>query len=344
MISRILIVGLGSIGKRHLQLARELFPESKIAVLRHKTDLILPEYADYSFSSIAEALKFSPQMAVVANPATFHLSVAMDLAKIGTHLLIEKPLSVTTKGVAELLNVCREKKVKLATGYNLRFLPSLQKFKSMLDGNIVGMVWSVRSEIGQFLPSWRKGTDYRQGVSAQHALGGGALLELSHELDYLRWIFGEVAWIQASLSKQSDLEIDVEDTAHLILGFYERPHLRPLIASVSLDFIRQDEIRSCTAVGKLGSLRWNGISGTVELYEAGAESWQVIYKHQAVRDETYLAEWADFLASIEMQREPFVTGQDGLKVLRMIEAACLSEKTGSRVRVGDSNELQRILE
>ena len=344
MISRILIVGLGSIGKRHLQLARDLFPESKIAVLRHKTDLILPEYADYSFSSIAEALKFSPQMAVIANPATFHLSVAMDLAKIGTHLLIEKPLSATTKGVAELLNVCREKKVKLATGYNLRFLPSLQKFKSLLDDNIIGMVWSVRSEIGQFLPSWRMGTDYRQGVSAQLALGGGALLELSHELDYLRWIFGEVAWVKASLSKQSDLEIDVEDTAHLILGFYKKPHAHPLIASVSLDFLRHDTTRTCTAIGKLGSLRWNGISGIVEVYEAGSQAWRVIYQYQPTSDESYLAEWSDLVTCIARGKDPYINGEDGLMILQIIEAARLSEKTGNKTSVADANQLGRIRE
>lgn len=340
MISRILIVGLGSIGKRHLRIAREFFPQNKIAVLRHKADPIVPEHADYSFSSIDEALEFSPQMAVIANPATFHLSVAMELAKIGTHLLIEKPLSATTNGVAELLDVCRENKARLATGYNLRFLPSLQKFKTMLDDNVIGAVWSVRSEIGQFLPSWRQGTDYRQDVSAQHALGGGALLELSHELDYLRWIFGEVAWVQASLSKQSDLDIDVEDTAHLILGFHEKSHEHPLIASVSLDFIRQDTTRSCTAIGKLGSLRWNGISGTVELYEAGAQAWQVVYQHQPTRDESYQAEWAGFIACIAQEKEPYVSGEDGLMVLRIIEAARLSAKTGSKVSVGDDYELQ----
>jgi predicted dehydrogenase len=337
LINRILIVGLGSIGKRHLKLARELFPRSRIAVLRREAESIVPEYADYSFSNITEALEFSPQMAVIANPATFHLSVAKDLAKIGTHLLVEKPLSATSKGVSDLLDICREKKARLATGYNLRFLPSLQKFKAMLDNNTIGAVWSVRSEVGQFLPSWRLDVDYQKGVSAQHALGGGALLELSHELDYLRWIFGEVTWVQASLSKQSDLELDVEDTAHLIVGFHKKPRLQSLIASVSLDFIRHDRTRSCTAIGKLGSLRWDGISGTVEIYEAQSQTWQVVYKYQDVRDESYLAEWNDFVTCITMKKEPFVSGQDGLKVLRIIEAARLSEKTGRRVSVGDAN-------
>ena len=81
------------------------------------------------------------------------------------------------------------------------------------------LIRRLRCEIGQYLPLWRPGSDYRLGVSANRALGGGVLLELSHELDYLRWIFGDVDWVQASLERQSALEIDVEDTAHLLLSF-----------------------------------------------------------------------------------------------------------------------------
>ena len=339
MISRILIVGLGSIGKRHLRIARELFPQKKIAVLRHKADSFTPEHADFSFSTIADALEFAPQLAVIANPATFHLSVALELAKIGTHLLIEKPLSATTKGVAELLSVCSRKKVLLAMGYNLRYLPSLQQFKTMLDDNVIGKVWSVRSEVGQYLPSWRPDSDYRKGVSAQYLLGGGALLELSHEIDYLRWIFGEVDWVQAVLAQQSDFEIDVEDSAHLILGFVAKGQEKPIISTVNLDFIRQDTTRLCIAIGNLGSLRWNGIAGTVELWASGTKSWHEVYKHHATSDVSYLAEWNNFLACIKQGTKPLIAGEDGLKVLSIIEAARLANKTNSQVNVAGVNEL-----
>jgi predicted dehydrogenase len=333
MIERILIVGLGSIGKRHLRFARELLPHAKIAVLRHKVESVIAEYADHSFSTMDEALAFAPQIAVIANPATFHLSVAMPLAQAGVHLLIEKPLSASTEGVTALLDACHKTNALLATGYNLRFLPSLQEFKSILDKNVIGTIWSVRSEIGQYLPSWRPGTDYRLGVSAQHELGGGVLLELSHELDYLRWIFGEVNWVQASLTKQSDLEINVEDTAHLIMGFSAKKDGNLLIATVNMDFIRQDTTRICTAIGKQGSLRWNGIAGTVEFLSSGSQDWQEVYRHQATRDESYFAEWKNFVLCVEQQTEPYVSGEDGLKVLHMIEAVRQAATTGSRVHV-----------
>jgi len=341
-IKRILIVGLGSMGKRHLRLARELLPQAEIAVLRHNVDLTIPEGANYIFSTMLESLEFAPQLAVIANPATFHLSAAMPLAEAGVHLLIEKPLSATTEGIQSLLQGCKKKNVVLMIGYNLRFLQSLQKFKSMLDDQMIGNVWSVRSEIGQYLPSWRTDSDYRQCVSAQHALGGGALLELSHEIDYLSWIFGEVDWVQAVLTQQSDLEIDVEDSANLILGFVAKGTERPLVATVNLDFIRQDTTRSCTAIGKIGSLRWNGITGTVELWACGTHGWQVIYNHQVARDESYVSEWQSFLTCIERKSQPLISGADGLKVIQVIESARLAAKTKSQIKIGCVNESRRL--
>lgn len=339
LIKRVLIVGLGSIGKRHLRLARQFLPHAEIAVLRHKVDLIIPEGADYIFSTMVEALTFAPTLAVIASPANFHLAAAIPLAEAGVHLLIEKPLSATSEGVKDLIGVCRKTNVVLAVGYNLRYLQSLKKFKSMVDDQVIGSIWSVRSEVGQYLPSWRPGSDYRQGVSAQYALGGGVLRELSHEIDYLCWIFGEVDWVQAILAQQSDLEIDVEDTVHLVLGFAANGNERQLIASVNLDFIRQDTTRLCTAIGKLGSLRWNGIAGTVELWKLGTQDWKEIYKHQSTSDESYAAEWQDFIACIKQDFQPLITGADGLKALQVVEAAHLAAKTKSQVKIGSVNEV-----
>ena len=337
MISRILIVGIGSIGKRHLRVARKLLPQAKIAVLRHKVELAVPEGADVVFTDIAEALDFAPTLAVIANPATLHISTAMQLADIGVHLLIEKPVSVTCEGVKDLIELCKAKNKVLAIGYNLRFLLSIQKFKSMLDSQVIGSVWSVRSEVGQYLPYWRPDSDYRNSVSAQSTLGGGALLELSHEIDYLRWIFGDVEWVEAVISKQSDLDIDVEDTAHLLLGFDAVVTERPLIASINIDFIRQDTTRLCTAIGKLGSLRWNGISGTVELWKQGAQDWQEIYKNQSAHDESYVAEWENFISCVKKNCRPLVTGLDALKVLEIIESSRLSDKSNRRIEVRSEN-------
>jgi len=331
LIDRVLIVGLGSIGKRHLRLARELMPHADIRVLRHHSNNDVNEYSNGSFTKLDEAISFKPQIAAIASPASFHVATAQALAEHGVHLLIEKPLSTSLHGVSYLLQTCKNKNLALLTGYNLRFLPSLQRYRDLLGESIIGNVLSVRCEIGQYLPSWRPDADYRTSVSARSEMGGGALLELSHELDYLRWIFGEVEWVKATLCRQSELEINVEDTAHLTLGFQPKPGKCQLIAQVNLDFIRHDTTRVCTAIGEKGTLRWNGLDGVVSFYPAGSNEWLELFRHLHHRDASYLAEWKDFIDCVVHNKRPLVTGEDGLNVLKIIEAARSSDAAGGQL-------------
>jgi predicted dehydrogenase len=327
LIERLLIVGYGSIGQRHLRIARELLPKTDIRVLRHQKYESIPEHANGCMSSLDEALAFAPQAAVIASPSTFHMKTAQPLAEAGAHLMVEKPLAASLEGVEQLLSTCAMRKLVLMTAYNLRFVRSLQKYRQLIQSGRIGRVISVRCEIGQYLPTWRPGSDYRLGVSASRKLGGGALLELSHEIDYLRWIFGEVAWVQANLSSQGVLEIDVEDTAHLILGFEVDSRGHNLIANLSMDFVRQDTSRQCNAIGEQGSLRWNGLTGVVELFSAGGTEWKQEFSYTLTRDESYVLEWQHFLNCIRSGSTPLISGQDGLATLKIIEAARLSAAT-----------------
>lgn len=333
LIDRLLIVGHGSIGQRHLRIARGLLSNADIRVLRHQKCESVPEHADGCMSSLNDALAFAPQAAVIASPSTFHTQTAQLLAETGVHLLVEKPLAASLGGVPRLLASCAAQGNVLMTAYNLRFMPSLQAYRDKIQSGVIGKVLSVRCEIGQYLPSWRPGSDYRQGVSASLALGGGALLELSHEIDYLRWIFGEVAWVKASLSRQSTLEIDVEDTAHLILGFVPDTEGRKLIVNLNMDLVRHDTTRQCLSIGEYGSLRWNGLTGVVELFPAGGTAWERVFEHTPQRDESYIAEWQHFLACIRDGVAPLISGQDGLAALNIIEAARRSAAANDAVLV-----------
>lgn len=330
MLERILIVGLGSIGTRHARLVKEMMPNAKIAVLRHQVGKIPPDIAeDLCFTHLDDALRFKPNAAVIANPATHHMQIALQLAQAGIHLLVEKPIAVSVEGVAELIELCRLKNLVLMTGYNLRFLSSLQQFRALLIARRVGRVLSVRAEIGQYLPSWRPDADYRQSVSAKAKLGGGVLLELSHDLDYLRWLFGEVEWVSAIQHKQSSLEIDVEDTAHIVLGFACETGEVPVIAALNMDFIRHDVTRCCTVIGELGTLRWNALTGSVDVYEQGAQSWTTLFTRPQQRDESYLAQLQHFLGSIATGDLSVTSGEDGLAVIQIIDAARRSSSSGT---------------
>lgn len=326
-IQRILIVGLGSIGKRHLRLARKQFPKGDIRILRHQGKDEIPEYASGCFTDLDNAIAFKPQLAVIANPSPMHLDIAIPLADQGVHLLIEKPLATSSDGIQILLKTCSNNNSVLMVGYNLRFLSSLQKFRELLHNNIIGKILFVRCEVGQNLLSWRPEMDYRQTVSAQSSLGGGVLLELSHEIDYLQWIFGEISWVLSSCSRQSDLELDVEDTVCAILGF----NPGNLKGSINMDFIRHDTTRNCIAIGENGTLHWDAISGKINFFQKDTADWQILYKAKQKRDDSFLAEWEHFLHCIQVGQTPLVSGHDGLSVLQTIEAIKESSNFGVMV-------------
>ena len=211
MNKRILIVGLGSIGKRHLSVIQRLFPEAKIQILRQDRTRIKNSLSVTEVNSLDEAKRFLPEIIVICNAASEHMDTALKLEQTGANFLIEKPISNSTKEIVGLIRDFDATGRVLMVGYNLRYLKSLQEFRRHLNEGLVGNSLSVRCAVGQYLPSWRPKKDYRESVSARSELGGGVLLELSHEIDYLRWIFGEVDWVRATLLRQSELEIDVED-------------------------------------------------------------------------------------------------------------------------------------
>ncbi|MDA9285254.1 Gfo/Idh/MocA family oxidoreductase [Pseudomonadales bacterium] len=337
MIERVLIVGYGSIGKRHLSIVRETLPNADIRILRHLPQFDVPKLANGSFDSLQVACDFKPNVSIIANPAPFHIEVANALASVGSHILMEKPISANAVGVKSLINLMRSKALVLQIGYNLRFLPSLAWYRNHVLAGGLGDILSVRCEFGQYLPSWRPDTDYRQGVSARRDLGGGVMLELSHELDYLRWIFGEVEWVSAWLGHQSDLQIDVEDTAHLTLGFCNSGNS---VGRLSLDFIRHDTSRTCTAIGSRGSCRWNGLTGEVEEWLEGGNGWQSVFRHLHHRNESYQNQWQHFVSCVDQHVDPLISGEDGLAVLEIILAARQSAgANGVRALVGKLEKL-----
>ena len=339
-IRRVLVVGLGSIGRRHLRIAREVFTDAQFAVLRSGT---LPASVEDDtvtmLFSIEDALHFAPDLAVIASPATYHAVVATQLAVAGVHLLIEKPLTDRLETALALQRVVAQAGVTCAVGYNLRYLASLMELRRAVLAGQIGRVMTVRSEVGQYLPDWRTGADYRTSVSARKELGGGALLELSHELDYLMWIFGDVTTVTATLSQLSDLEIDTDDTANLLLQFAPHDGAAAVLASVSLDFARRDVTRRCTVVGTNGTLEWDGVRGTVRQFDAATREWTMLCDAPPERDATYMAEWADLRACIETGHTPRAALEAGVAVLRVVEAARRSSQSHRTVTLTSDGRL-----
>jgi predicted dehydrogenase len=326
---RVLIVGTGSMGQRHLEIVRTLLPNAELAVFS-QTGRTAKNARTLSSHSEIEA--FRPEISVVANHASQHIETAIFLGNLGSHLLIEKPISSNRKGINKLIKLKNQKNIKILVGYNLRYLTSFTKMQSLLVKKNIGRVLDVRLDVGQSLETWRPGRDYRETTSARKMDGGGVLRELSHELNYLLAFFGQPTWAFASLQKVSELEIDVEDIAHLIVGFKEKSG-QNFSATVNLDFIRQDRIRTCTIIGTEGTLEWNLLTGGILKRTLKIPHQQILDPDLESMTSTYMAEWKDLLNAIELDAEPKNTLNDSIRTLNLILTCEKSQEKGSKVRV-----------
>ena len=324
-----LIIGMGSIGLRHLNNLREIEPDCQIFALRRPESLSLTDQVDFEVYSIEEALTFEPSLAIIASPASFHIETATMLAEHGVHLMIEKPLSVDEVGVLQLLASVQKCQVSLLVAYNFRFSLAAKKVKELLNCNRIGKVLSAQVDTGQYLPSWRPDSNYWHTVSAQACLGGGALLELSHEFDYLRWFLGDVREVFCLSKNTGALEIDVEDSADILLRTCDQ-----VPVNVHIDFLQRKAKRQCKLIGSEGQIVWDAVKGEVHLWEGECLEPEIV-RFDLSRNDMYLDEMKHFLDCVDGQVLPAVDGLDALRTLRVVLAAKESAISGQVVVIKD---------
>jgi predicted dehydrogenase len=325
-IQNILVIGNGSAGQRHLRVLKNIRPELEVRLESARINL---ERMHRTIDSGVSVEEFKPDLVVIASPSTFHLASAHQY--LNSAIFIEKPISANLDGLTTFKDLAIEHGASVTVGYNLRFSESLLFFKDCISSQMVGEIYSVRIETGQYLPNWRPGTRYESGVSANGFLGGGVLLELSHEIDYLLWIFGSCEWVTASTQKLSKLNLDVEDSAFIIMGILERSSRRLIVANLVLDYIRQDRTRSCIAIGEFGSIRWNGITQSVSILRSSEDEWETIYQGSQGPDDTYALELKNFIESVEQEEIPHVTLVEAIEVIKVIDAIKSSSLEGKRI-------------
>jgi predicted dehydrogenase len=190
-----------------------------------------------------------------------------------------------------------------------------------------GAVVSVRAEVGQHLASWRADADYRHGVSARRDLGGGTLLELSHDIDYVLAMLGAPSRVGALTTTSPALETDVEDVAHLLLAF-DRGDQPPCVASISLDHVRHDTKRGCEVIGTEATLRWDALGARVERFDPSTRAWTELPIPATTAPDSYHAQFEHFMAVVRGETAPLSSPPDALRVLGVVDAARTSAREG----------------
>lgn len=313
-MNKVAVIGLGNISKRHRANIKRLYPEAVVFAVsasgRQPCEPI--ENADEFLSSIDELLQHKPDMAIVASPATFHAQHAIPFLKNEIPVLIEKPLSGCEWEAASILAAEKQYKTPATVGYCLRYLPSSQYIKLLLEDNLIGEIYNAFVEVGQYLPDWRPSQNYRESVSASAQLGGGVLLELSHELDYIQWLLGPLQYQHAILRSSKDLQLPVEDSADILAL-----NVGGTVVSVHLDFLQRKVHRKCRFIGSEGSLEWDLLRNEITFSTKGSER-QVFSQPEWDKNQMYLDMLQDFEGLINGKPNSCVTLDEAQRTVSLI--------------------------
>ncbi len=324
MTPKVLVAGAGSIGRRHLANLRALGAE--VCAWRERAalapelarELGLPVYAD-----LAQAIS-SVDAVVVATATDRHLPVALAAARARKAIFLEKPVASSWNGLDELTAVVTEVELVVEVGCQLRAHPNLIALAERIAGNSDGPLYTFRAVVGQRLEQWRLGTDYRQGYSASADRGGGALMDLVHEIDLVHWLAGGLQQVWAQLSTLSDQEVFADDLANLLVRTRSGA-----VGQIQMDMLSPAYRRGLELVFKDTVYIWDYVNGTLTRDDGKVR--EVIDRVPAgfERNNLFMAHMAHFLTRIRSpETPPLCSFEDGLAVLRAALAARESDRTG----------------
>jgi predicted dehydrogenase len=327
-----LLVGYGSIGRRHLTNLHRLGVTDWAVVHSGQGTLPLQSPGPARiYSDLSEALeKESPSFAVIANPTSMHVPTALACAAAGCALLIEKPISHSLDGVEELEAAATALRLKAVVGFQFRFHPALQRIRDLVRSGELGVPLHARVIWAEYLPSWHPWEDWRKGYAARAELGGGVHHTICHPFDYLRMIFGDPVTLFATLRQDGPLGLSVPEAADVVLSFAEG-----LTAQVHLDYWCRPPMHRMDLICSRGSVHWDYLTGLLEVSDPNGEGCRsVAYPGVEGRNDLFLSEAAHFLGVIG-EGEPSGCGiDDGIAVVRICDAIDRSAVSGELTSIG----------
>ena len=314
-IKTILIIGFGSIGRRHLKIIKKIRPAIKVNILIRPISLKKikdQKLLNKTFTNIKDALDEGADAAIIASPANLHIKHSIEVLKAKIPVLIEKPISDNLKNCSELKQIMKNNNCLATVGYVLRHSKILNKFKKIINESHIGKSLYTEIKCGSYLPEWRKDIDYRESVSANSSLGGGVILELSHEINYANWLFGPFKNIKSISFNSEHLDINVEDIAKIIAI-----NKNNLLVSIHLDFCSASNERYCKLYGSLGFINLDFNNQLITIKKNDSKETIKIEVDENYND-MYVNQMNDFLNCIENNSNPIVTIDDALDTLKLI--------------------------
>lgn len=320
---KVLVVGTGSIGTRHINnlntLGHEVYavdinPEKLVKV----SPLVLGR-----FSTLKQGLKINPDVAFICTFSNSHVVLALECAKAGSHLFIEKPLSTNMLGIKMLLKVVEEKKLVSMVGCNMRFHPAIVYMHSLLNKNLdFKKPLLADLEFGYYLPFAKP--DYIKGYQAHRKMGGNLIFDGIHELDYAVWFFGVPRRVFCNKDMRSNLKMNTEDHVEMIIEFESG-----LVCSVRLDYLQHGYSRRCKIVTEKATAVWDFMEKKIGVITQKQRIWKLVDMDvELYYNKMYVDEVKYFLDSVKTGRKTFNSVWDATVVTKLGIAADRSSQSG----------------
>ena len=312
-IQKVLVCGYGSIGKRHVRTVQKLIPGVNIGILRSNSKSTQNQSSYLEFSDVERALNWTPDCVIIANPAPFHVQLALNSLRQSIPTFIEKPLGSGHESKEHFIELLAlEQSVPVLLGYVLRHDAGVKILQDWLNQKLIGQVVEIDLHCGSWLPDWRQSTDYRETVSASRSLGGGVLRELSHEIDLAHYLFGHLRLLFARVKQSGLIQVDVEDQATIVAETDDG-----VSVLIRINFCTTPTTRRLMMRGDRGQIVLDFVDNNITLaakdvnrFVSYAEDSELMYEDQMNH----------FINCCTQQARPACTVRDGIQVLKFIQS------------------------
>lgn len=324
------VVGAGSIGKRHLRNLLASGRSAAVVEIREdrRAEIAAKHPGVRTFANLETALAAERyQTGFVCVPTAYHLPSALALARQDVHIFVEKPISHSLNGIQDLLDVVRQRGLAGMTGFCMRFFKPLQKAKELLDAGRVGRIVTARSFTGVYLPDWHPYEDHRTFYMAKKDQGGGVLLDECHAFDWMQWLCGPIAGVFSVVGTFGDLEVETDDVCEVIARFGSTA-----VGSIHLDMLDRSARSEIEIIGTASTVLVDLEGHTVRLYDHGARKWET-WTFEPAYDRMYVDELDHFFACVDRREPPLVDLFVGYRVQHIIDACVRSSASGRWVAI-----------
>lgn len=302
--ARVLMVGLGGAGQRHLRVLRGLLPsDTQFIACRQlgKTPLLNPDfsvdtsrtleevYGLVSYPSLESAFASGPDLTVVATPTSTHRRPMALALEAGSGIIVEKPWAESLDGFAAFREQVMARRLPFQISFQRRLDPLIAKTHELIAAGHIGKPVMANFSANSYVPAWHPYEDWRSLYAVRKDLGGGVLLTECHEIDMACWFFGLPRAVFCSGGSRFGAGLDVEDTAQLTLLYPD------LSVQISLCFLHSRPSRGFHVAGTKGCIAWSGDTNELTIKTMGVSEAEKISIQSPAADSLFISQARSFL-------------------------------------------------